>query len=786
SLVAVTQAVESLRSGTSDMALAGGISLTFPQKRDYLYTPEGMASSDGHCRSFDANATGTVFGEGVGLVALRRLEDALAEGDQVIAVLKGFALNNDGANKAGYAAPSVVGQVDMILEAHRNAGVEARSIGYVEAHGTGTPLGDPIEVAALTKAFSRTTSDTSFCALGTAKTSVGHLDIAAGVTGLIKTALTLKHGVIPPLVHFENPNPNIDFTNSALFPVRERTEWRKSDEPRRAGVSALGVGGTNVHVVLEEAPAAVPNPEPLANTLFFPVSATSPEALATAVSQLGEHIAGTKSHLPDIAYTLQEGRRQYGLRYAFAAKSREELERQCRDFSAKPIQASAQFEKLAFLFPGQGAQHPGMARDLFEKETVFRQTLHQCAEILEPEIGFSLLDLIVPPDDRLEEMAHTLRDTSLAQPAIFSVSYALARQWEHWGVTPDTLVGHSIGEFAAATFAGVFSMPDALRLIAKRGRLMSELPGGVMISVRASESEIAPHLGEGFDLAAVNGAKALVLAGPVDGADEMEKRLADDGFVAKRLHTSHAFHSRMMDPIVDIFEEEVRTIPLNPPTKKIFSTVLVDWLSNSQATYPSYWAGHLRKPVRFYDAMAILWKDSATGFLEVGPGNTLATLAGQNPDRKQASPALSSLPHPAKEESSYDHILSTAAHLWSHGWDTDWSRLEDRAGAKRRRVSLPTYPFQRERYWVEPPEDEKPMPKQELLPGEEVNLSVESNPDIPSQDEVSQLREIFSELSGLAEEDLATDATFLELGLDSLLLTQASRELQEAFGVKIT
>ncbi|MEM1440745.1 MAG: amino acid adenylation domain-containing protein, partial [Verrucomicrobiota bacterium] len=786
SLVAVTQAIESLRSGTSDMALAGGISLTFPQKRDYLYTPEGMASSDGHCRSFDAKATGTVFGEGVGLVALRRLDEALADGDQVIAVIKGFALNNDGADKAGYAAPSVSGQVDMILEAHRNAGVEARSIGYLEAHGTGTPLGDPIEVAALTEAFSRTTADTAFCALGTVKTNVGHLDIAAGVTGLIKTALTLKHGVIPPLVHFEKPNPKIDFANSALFPAQEKIEWSKTEEPRRAGVSALGVGGTNVHVVLEEAPAVSQTNAPGSGPFYFPLSATSPDALSEAVARLGEHVASTQADFADIAYTLQAGRRHYDRRYAFAASTHEELVQQCRDFSAKPIQASSQFEKLTFLFPGQGAQHPGMARDLYENESVFREALDQCAEILEPEIGFSLIDLIVPPEDRLEEMAKTLRDTSLAQPAIFSVSYALAKQWQHWGIVPDILVGHSIGEFAAATFAGVFSLPDALRLIAKRGRLMSDLPGGVMISVRASESEIAPYLDGDFDLAAINGAKALVLAGPFEGAEELEQRLEADGLVAKRLHTSHAFHSHMMDPIVEVFEEEVRSISLQAPKKEIFSTVLVDWLTDEQATDPSYWAGHLRKPVRFFDAIATLWQDPTSGFLEVGPGNTLATLAGQNPDRKRVTPSLSSLPHPAKEESSQDHILATAANLWSHGWKTDWAKLENRGSATRRRVPLPTYAFQREGYWVEPPEDEKPATREEFVPGLDVNLGVESDPDTPTKDEESQLREIFSELSGLAEEDLAAEATFLELGLDSLLLTQASRELKETFGVEIS
>ncbi|MEM6278438.1 MAG: amino acid adenylation domain-containing protein [Verrucomicrobiota bacterium] len=452
----------------------------------------------------------------------------------------------------------------------------------------------------------------------------------------------------------------------------------------------------------------------------------------------------------------------------------------------KSAKRSHHLSRLAFLFPGQGAQHPGMARDLFEHEPIFRETIDECAAILEPEIGLSLIDLITPPAEREEEMAATLRDTSLAQPSIFAVSYALAKLWQHWGIEPEILVGHSIGEFAAATYAGVFTLPEALRLIAKRGRLMSDLPGGVMISVRATEEEMAPFLGGDFDLAAVNGAKALVLAGPYEGAEDLERRLEEAGFVAKRLHTSHAFHSHMMDPIVSEFEDAVRSVTLSPPKHKIFSTVHVDWLSAEEATNPRYWAAHLRKPVRFYDAIATLWDDPSLGFLEVGPGNTLATLASQNPEKKAATVSFSSLPHPAREESSHQHILHTAANLWSHGWNTDWATMERRGKAKRRRVSLPTYPFQRERYWVEPPADEQSKP--DSAPPAEATTppAAEETETTQERDSKSELQEIFAELSGLDAADLDVKATFLELGLDSLLLTQASRELQEAFGLKIT
>lgn len=792
SLVSVIEACDSLRSGHCDTALAGGVSLSFPQKRDYLYTPDGIASKDGHCRTFDADATGTVFGEGVGLVALRRLDDALADGDEIVAVIRGYAINNDGAGKTGFAAPSVNGQAQVVYEAQQAAGVSAEDIGYVEAHGTATPMGDPVEVAALSQAFAKTTDKKQFCSIGTGKTNVGHLDIAAGVTGLIKTALTVRHGQIPPLLHYTKSNPNIDFENSPFKPADTLTDWQPEGKaPRIAGVSAFGVGGTNAHMVVAQA-ADVAGPtfeKDTGHAYLFPLSASSPEALGQSVENIAK-LAATDISVDSLSHTLQTGRRAYQYRTTIAAQNLAELAERTKNFKGKGTQAKT-IREVIFMFPGQGSQHPGMAEDLYEKEAVFKQALDQCAEIIKSEIDVDLLSLLFPPADLREEMAEQLRSTHLAQPAIFSIEYALAQQWQHWGITPACMIGHSIGEFAAACIAGILSLPDALKLICTRGRLIVELPKGAMLSVRATREQVTPYLNDEINLAATNGAKSCVIAAPFEPMAALEARLSDDGIEHKRLHTSHAFHSSMMEPVVGEFQQAVASVELKAPTIPIYSTVLADWMTPETATSPAYWAAHLRHPVQFFESISALWEKSDHALLEVGPGNTLATLAGQNPDRKKAQACLATLPHPTSTESAQLHMRSTLGALWSHGLDLDWDLAEAKT-AYPAKAKLPSYPFQRRSFYREPTNQ---IPGAPALPTAQaappVALpSVAPTPPAPASDPTvditSRLCEAISDLSGISPDEITQDLTFLELGFDSLLLTQACREVQDLFGVKVS
>ena len=488
SLLAITQACQSLLTYQSDMALAGGVSITFPQKRGYYYQDGGMVSPDGHVRAFDADAQGTVFGSGLGVVLLKRLEDAIHDGDQIYAVIRGFAVNNDGAAKVGYTAPSVEGQASVIAMAHEAAGIEPESIGYIEAHGTGTPLGDPIELAGLTQAFRARTNRKQFCRIGTAKTNVGHLDIAAGVTGLINATHIVRHGVFPPTLHFNQPNPNFDLKNSPFLVEGKRTEW-KSDGPRRAGVSAFGVGGTNAHVVLEQAPErrALPSRRP---DQLLVLSARSPAALDQATDNLAAHL---KSHpdldLADVAWTLQVGRRPFDCRRAVVAANATEAvsllskrDRAHVQTRLKPNDAP----EVYFLFPGQGSQHPNMAREIYDAEPVFRKAVDRCAEILRPHLDTDLRTLLYPPAGTSDEVKRSVTETVIAQPAIFTIEYALAQLWMSWGIRPKAMAGHSIGEFVAACLAGVISLEDALTLVALRGRMMQGLPAGGMLSDMSS------------------------------------------------------------------------------------------------------------------------------------------------------------------------------------------------------------------------------------------------------------------------------------------------------------
>ncbi len=784
SLVTIVQAVRSLRAGECDVALAGGVSITVPVRSGYLYQEGGMLSNDGHTRSFDAASQGTVFSDGAGLVVLRRLDDALRDGDTIHAIIRGVALNNDGASKASFTAPSIDGQATVVAMAQADGGVDARAVSYVEAHGTATPLGDPIEVEALTRAFRAHTSDTGFCALGSIKSNLGHTVIAAGVAGVMKTALSLSNEVIPPTVHFKSPNPKIDFAASPFFVSNELRPWPRSQVPRIAGVSSFGVGGTNAHAVLEEAPTREA-PDAAGPFQLLMVSARSESALEASGRALGERLARSpECSLADVAFTLQTGRRHFRHRRAVVAKSpRDAAELLGATGKASPSRAfDGQEPSVAFMFPGQGAQYVGMGAALYRDSTLFRAEIDRCAAELGDLLGRDLRTVLFPAPGEDDLAAASLRETRFTQPALFAIGYALARLWESWGVTPAAMVGHSIGEFVCAVLAGVMSLEDALGLVGARGRLMFDQPAGAMLSVRAPVRDIAARLGPGMSIASDNGPSLCVVAGPTAAVAEFQSRVEAHGVVCKALHTSHAFHSPMMDPVVEPFTQLVARIPLSEPRIRFVSTLSGTWITPEQAQDPAYWGRHLRETVRFADAVSTLWKEPGLMLLEVGPRGTLATLARQQVSDRTRQVAVASLNDSAETE--WSTLLSAVGQLWSAGVRIDSDAFW--RGQRRRRLPLPTYPFERQRFWIDPARTPAVAADATATVSPQETVMVPS----PATSRVARLaddlRQVFEDASGIEIGEGDLDTSYLELGLDSLFLTQVALAVQKKTSVKVT
>ncbi len=790
SLVAISEAVDSLRAGRCGMALAGGIAVTCPVNSGHLYQEGGMLSADGHTRSFDAAATGTVFSDGAAVVLLKRLSDAIADGNPVYAVIRGSAVNNDGGQKASFTAPSSEGQAAVIAMAQADAGVEPRSIGYVEAHGTATPMGDPIEIEGLTRAFRLGTEDSGFCVVGSVKSNVGHLLMAAGAAGVIKTAFALQQQRIPATAHFGRANPVIDFA-STPFVVHGHTQaWPvQAGTLRRAGVSSFGVGGTNAHVVMEEAPLLAPS-DPAIGTQLLTLSARTPAALAVAVSNLANHLeADPGQNLADVAWTLAVGRKAFAHRIALAAETATAAITQLRsaDLAAAVSKSkAAQASDVIFMFPGQGCQYAGMGRELHAREPAFRDAFDECARVLSDELGCDLRQIVFGDD------ADAMLPTAIMQPAIFSIEYSLARWWMAQGLQPVAMVGHSIGEFVAATLAGVFSLADALKLVARRGRLMQQQPAGAMLSVRMPLDALLPRLPATLSLAAENAPGACVVAGPHEAVAAFQQQLEGEGVACRALKTSHAFHSSMMDAVVPLFRAEVDALVRHAPRIPVLSTATGDWLDDASATSPDYWARHLREPVRFSPALARLLETPGRVLLEIGPRATLATLSRQQPLlQKQRVAAVASLSDAVDGE--HAQLLSAYGQLWSHGVALSPSQLDRRD--RRRRLCLPTYPFEKKRYWVEP----QPAVASNVVPHPtivaratlEPLMSVVSETVAPAIADrkprlVAQLKQVFEDVAGFDLADADGDANFIELGLDSLMLTQVALQLQKEFPVKIT
>lgn len=786
SLVAIHLAAQALLSGDCDIALAGGASVHVPPPVN-PYTEGGIVSPDGYCRPFDAAGGGTVSGSAVALVVLKPLADAVRDGDRIHAVLRGSAINNDGGDKVGFTAPSIDGQARAIRFAQLIADVDPRSVTYVEAHGTGTELGDPIEVAALTKAFRAGTTERGFCALGSVKANIGHVDAAAGVTGFIKATLAVAHGELPPNPNFRNPNPHIDFAASPFVVNTALQSWPSDGHPRRAGVSSLGLGGTNAHAILEQPPPPTPTGPARPHQLLI-LSARSTIALEAMTGRLADHLTQRPdTPIADTAWTLQTGRSAHPHRRFLVSGSTED---------AAAVLAGADPERLVtgdgqprprpviFLFPGQGGQHVGMARQLYDHEPVFRRSLDECAELVAPTLGLDLRDVLFPPADETESET-ALATIAVSQPALFAVEHALAELWRHWGVKPAGVVGHSLGAYAAAHTAGVFSLEDALRLVVARGQLLRRVPAGAMAAVLLPCERVETLLSAGLSIAAVNGPEQCAVSGPAPLVEAFIAKLRAREIEVKLLRIATAGHSALVEPIMAEFGEEIRRARPQRPRVPLVSDRTGDWVDEA-VTDPRFWSAHLRETVRFDRVLNTVLTNPEHVFVEVGIGHTLSTLTRRHPDYTADHLVAHSLPHPGQRGSDLVAMLTAAGRLWTAGQPIRWPHLQ--AGQRRTRVTLPAYPFARDRFLAEPAvsaatvsvtSTAMPSPAPHLEPV----IAAAEEAERSSPPTLARLAELFAKSLGLAT--VNPHATFFDLGGDSLIAVRLAGSLRAEFDIPL-
>lgn len=804
SLVALHLACQALLTYQCDMAISGASFLRVPPKEGYLFQEGMIYSPDGHLRTFDAKTKGIVTGAGTGNVVLKRLDEALADGDYIHAIIRATALNNDGSTKVGYTAPSIDGQAEVIAEAISLAGIASDTVTFIEAHGTGTELGDPVEVAALNKAFRMTAIDPEnqprhFCALASTKPNIGHLNHAAGIASLLKAILTLKNKQIPPSLNFKTPNPKIDFENSPFFVNASLRDWQPPEGlPRRVGVNAFGIGGTNAHVVMEEAPNREPSGDSRPWQMIL-LSAKTGSALDTLSTNLAKYLRENPTvKLADIAYTLQVGRKPLPYRRLLACQNHNEAVQALETLNPKQLSNSlfkGSQPSVAFMFSGQGSQYVNMARQLYDNEIVFRTQVDNCAAILIPHLGFDLREVLYPGVAQIEVATAKLQQTALTQPALFVIEYALANLWMNWGIHPEAMIGHSIGEYVAACLAGVLSLEDALALVATRGQMMQEMSPGTMLSVSLPAAKVEPLLGDKLALCVINAPSLCVVGGQTPEIAALEQQLTATGVDCQRLHTSHAFHSPMMAPLLESFTARVAQVTLRPPQIPYLSNLTGTWIRPEEATDPTYWARHLRHTVRFAEGIQTLLQESKRVFLEVGPGRVLSSLAKQQATPGAMPTVLTSVRHPHEEIADQAFILNTLGKLWLAGLAPDWTAFY--ANEPRHRLPLPTYPFERQRYWIDPPKpgdseiSAKPQlslsmlggldrTAQEMLPSA-THLATYVAPRNPKEEQIAR---IWQDVLGSGQ--IGIHDNFFELGGSSLLGSRVVAELCKAMNIELS
>ncbi len=802
SLVALHLASQSLLNGECDLALVGAVSIRVPHKEGYLYQKEGIASPDGYCRPFDADAAGTVGGCGIGVVVLKRLEESRVDRDTIWGIVRGTAINNDGNYKVGFTAPSVDGQAEVIAEAMEIAECDFRSISYMEAHGTGTSLGDPIEVAALTKAHRTETKDTGYCFLGSVKSNIGHLDAAAGIAGLIKTLLAFKHEKIPPTLHTKSPNPRIDFSGSPFLLCPSSIPWKRNKRPRRAGVSSFGIGGTNAHVVLEEPPVNdVSFPSPRGSELIL-LSAKNEDSLNSSSKELSAFFGRDSSlNLADVSYTLSVGREPFDFRKAVVAEnptgagqalSEDESDLVCFDIS------EASDHGVIFVFPGQGCQYLNMGKGLYEKELIFRQNLDSCADILSPVIGLDIRDLLFKVSSNNNSLG-TLSETRFCQPVLFAIEYALAKLYFSWGVSPDAMIGHSLGEYVAACLAGVFSLEDALWIVTLRGQLMAKCPTGSMLAVACSVEDIESILPPVLDIASINPGGTCTLSGDSDSIEVFSRALVDAGKTCKKLDTSHAYHSRLMDSILDEFYQAVSSISLNSPRMPVVSSLTGAWLKEDNACNPAYWTRHIRETVHFAQGIEQLSRGPYSVIVEMGP----RTLGGQI---KRAWPkdkvmtVVASLRKEKEKTKDIAFLQRAIGAMWVRGIEINWDAYFSEE--KRSRVAVPGYPFLDTSYWIECSNANRMADSFDAFPRKDaIKESKESNENElliklhprpvmgdpyvePKTEDEKEIARIWQNLLGISQ--IGTRDDFFELGGDSLTGVKLIALINEKFKINVS